>query len=352
VADVATTAELRPKALILVWGPPSRGPRSRVLARELDLDIHFINVTERRGLLVAPYKYAAQALATVRCLARERPRVVLVQSPPSFAVLLVYLWSLLAGGSYVVDAHSDAMDNPYWTRPRWLYRHLSRRAAATVVTNEHYADRIRASGGRALVIRDVPTTFEIGALWPTDGTFRVSVVNSFAPDEPLGEVLAAAADLPDVSFFVTGSTGRASTHLLDEAPPNVRFTGYLADDRYYALLASSDAVMCLTTRDHTMQRGACEALSLGRPIITSRWPLLQEYFHRGTVHVDSDAASIRAGVVEMRRDLPGYQVGIAELRADQIEEWQAGSAALRSLLSPENVPLTHRRRVTSSRSWR
>ena len=33
-----------------------------------------------------------------------------------------------------------------------------------------------------------------------------------------------------------------------------------------------DGILALTTHDHTMQRGACEAVSLGVPIITSDWP--------------------------------------------------------------------------------
>jgi glycosyltransferase involved in cell wall biosynthesis len=219
------------------------------------MDIRFIHVTDRRGRLLAPDKYVRQALATLRCLIRERPRTVLVQSPPSFAVLVVYLWSLVTGASFIIDAHSDVMDNPYWTRPQWLHHHLARRAAATVVTNQHFADRISSWGARALVIRDVPTTFEVGSAWPSDGRFQVALVNSFGPDEPLQDVLTAAASLPEVRFCVTGSLQRAPEGLLEDAPANVTFTDYPPDDRYYALLSSSDAVICLTTRDHTMQQG-------------------------------------------------------------------------------------------------
>jgi glycosyltransferase involved in cell wall biosynthesis len=346
VGDHATRAE-EPRstrepsgdALFLVWGPPSHGPRSRVLARELGLPIRFVHVTERRGLLVAPYKYLRQAIETVRCLSRERPRTVVVQSPPSLAVPLVALWCRLTGGTYVVDAHSDAMDSSYWARPRWLHRALARRAAATIVTNQHFADRLGGWGARAIVIRDVPTTFEVGVPWTRDGGFWVTVVNSFGPDEPLDEILAAAEALPDVRFHVTGALRRARAEVVDAAPRNVTFTDFLPDDRYYALLASSDAVMCLTTRDHTMQRGACEALSLGVPIITSRWPLLEEYFHAGTVHVSNDAAGIRAGIQRMRAHHDEHRRGIAELQRDQVAEWEVGSSKLHAALAGGGPPI-------------
>ena len=52
-------------------------------------------------------------------------------------------------------------------------------------------------------------------------------------------------------------------------PDNVRLTGFLPDSDYVGLILASDAVIALTTMDHTMQRGAYEAVYLGRPVITS-----------------------------------------------------------------------------------
>jgi glycosyltransferase involved in cell wall biosynthesis len=330
-ADEMRDAGAVPGALFLVWGPPSHGPRSRVLARELGIDISFVHATERRGLLIAPLKYGYQAPATLVLLLRRRPGVVFVQSPPSLAVLVVALYAAVTGTRFIVDAHSDAMLSPIWTRPRWLYRLLARRALATVVTNEHFAATIRSWDGRALVLRDIPTAFPTGGSAALDAGFHVLVVNTFADDEPLAEVLAAAATSDGVTFHVTGNTHRAPAKLLEAAPRNVRFTGFLPDVEYYALMRACDAVLCLTTRDHTMQRGACEALSVGRPIITSRWPLLRSYFRQGTVHVDNTAAGIHAGVEQMRVGHPRYEREIQGLQAQQREEW---TSALTALLAP------------------
>lgn len=331
--DVLPFADLRDQSLFLVWGPPSHGPRSRVFARELGIeDLHYVYSTKRRGLLVAPFKYTYQAIRTLILLFRRRPRVVFVQSPPSFAVFFVYLYSLLARSCFVVDAHSDAMLSPYWTRPRWLHRFLARQAVTTIVTNEHFQEMINSWGGHAFVLRDVPTTFETGGDSPLDGNFNIVVVNTFAQDEPLSEVLAAAAELEDVDFYVTGKKSRAGAALPANPPANVHFTDFLPDDGYYALLDRSEAVMCLTTRNHTMQRGACEALSMGKPIITSDWPLLKKYFHQGTVHVDNTSPGICQGVAEMRRHYDSYRAGIKELQRAQQQEWRAKIALLEELI--------------------
>ena len=117
-----------------------------------------------------------------------------------------------------------------------------------------------------------------------------------------------------------------------EVPANVRFTGFLPTDAYYALMASSHAVMCLTTRNHTMQRGACEALWMGRPIITSAWPVLQNYFSGGTVHVQNTADAIRHGVEEMVRSYPRHAAEIKALRTKHRLEWRTAVSSLVELL--------------------
>jgi len=307
------------------------------MADELGIDVHYISRTNRRGLMGAVLKYPVQAVDTVRLLLRNRPDVVIVQNPPSIAPLIVAAYAAIRRARFVVDAHSDAMMSPIWTRPQWLYRYLARRAQATIVTNEHFAGIIRGWGGRALVIQDIPAEFPEGS-FEVDGGFNVAVVNTFAADEPVEAVLAAARNLHDVTFLVTGDPTRAPQRVPATLPPNVRFTGFLPDASYYGLLRSSQAVMCLTTRDHTMQRGACEALSLGTPIITSDWPILSDYFSRGTVYVDNTASGIRDGVLEMRRGLHEYQREIVELHERQVKQWEGARAALLEVLvDPHNA---------------
>ncbi len=320
------------RALFLVWTTSSRGSRSRALAGQLGIEVRYVSMTARRGIVVAMLKYPVQALVTIALLLGKRPRVILVQSPPTIAPLLVAVYAAIAGARFVVDAHSDAMLSPVWTRPGWLYRWLARRAIATIVTNEHFADTIRALGGRALVLQDIPASFPNGS-FRVVGDFNLAVVNTFASDEPLAAVLEAADDLEGVTFYITGDTSQAPESVTSDLPRNVMFTGFLPEDRYYGLLRSSHAVMCLTTRDHTMQRGACEALSLGKPIITSDWPLLNDYFSLGTVHVDNTVEGIRSGILQMRRGLDSYQKAIVELQRCQQDEWERAEESLLQLIS-------------------
>lgn len=72
---------------------------------------------------------------------------------------------------------------------------------------------------------------------------------------------------------------------------------------------------------------------MGRPIITSNWPLLADYFHRGTVHVSSSAADIRAGVLRMRDDHSRLEQEIGLLQEEQQKMWEDARAHLARLLA-------------------
>lgn len=307
-------------AMCIVWAPPHRGTRSAWLSRELGIDdVRYFAPTIGRGLRAAPLKYPRQMIATLRALREARPRVVFVQSPPSFAAWAASLYAAATRSALVIDSHSDAFERAIWTRPNWLNRIVARRAATTLVTNDHWADLVTAWGAHATVVPTIPTSFQIGAPPPLAEGFNVAVVNTWAPDEPLAAVVAAAALVPEATFHVTGRDDLATT--LASIPTNVRFTGFLAEPAYHGLLASSQAVVCLTTRDHTMQNGACEALSHGTPVITSNWPNLRAYFSSGAVHVDPTPKAIAAGVRRVMADHDSYVAGIGSLRNLRRREW-------------------------------
>jgi hypothetical protein len=321
------------KALFLVWASPTHGSsRSRLLTQELGMDSpRYVYTNLRRGPLFAPLRYLIQAVRTMRLLFKERPRTVLIQSPPSFAVLCVALYAVLTGSQYIIDAHSGAFQRAIWNRPRWLYRRVARRAVATLVTDTYFQKMVEGWGAKALVMRDPVTQYPTGS-YPLNGHFNLTLVCTYAADEPLKEVLGAAAGLPDVHLYITGKVKPEFRPLVDQAPANVTFTGFLPDEQFYGLLKGSHAVMSLTTRNHTLQCGACEALSLQRPVITSNWPLLREYFSLGTVHVDNTAEGIRGGIEEMRRNHARFEGEIAQLREVRFAEWQKWTALLANLV--------------------
>lgn len=322
------------RGVFVIWGPPLKGRRSLVLGTALGLDeVAYLADDWTPGLLSDPIKYPRLALRTIRLLMSRRPRVVFVQTPPTLAVWLVAAYARAAGAAFIIDAHSDAFQRSRWTRPRWLNRLVARRALATLVTDPHWAARLESDGATAMVIPDVPQVADTATdRDPLGPGFHVLVINTWASDEPLAEVLAAARQLPEVTLHVTGRRD-ARFEALGSLPSNVRFTDFLSDDAYQRLMRSVDAVACLTTRDHTMQRGACESLSSGRPIVTSDWGLLRSYFSRGTVFVDNSRDGIRDGIRQLMAHYDEYAHAIETLRAQRLAEWAVRRTAIIELIA-------------------
>lgn len=325
------------RALFLVWSTPDWGSsRSREFSKELGIrELHFIyRDTSRKNIwktITAPYRYLYQGWKTLQILYKKRPGIVFVQSPPSFAALFVYLYCASTGSKYLIDAHSDALMRPVWNKPEWLVAYLGRHAVATIVTDEYFCSQIESRGGRVLVLKDPVTSYETKS-YPVNGSFNIAVVNKFAGDEPIETVIQAAAEIPEAKFYITGKKVKADPLLISGAPKNVIFTDFLPNREYYGLLENSHAVMCLTTRDHTLQCGACEALSLNTPVITSRWPILVDYFSSGTVHVDNTREGIIAGVQEMIANYNRFQGEIRELRTQKRRAWEQKIEELVSLI--------------------
>ena len=315
------------RTAFVVWSPRYKGTRSAWLAAELGLpEPTYFAPTPRRGMRAAPLKYPRQFMATLGALVRHRTRVVFVQSPPSFATWTAALYAVLARAALVIDAHSDAFERSFWTRPGWLNRIVLRRAAVTIVTAAHWAEKVTSIGGRAVVVPAVPTQLTVGDP-PPMAAFNVAVVTTWASDEPVEAVFDAARLCTDATFHVTGRAPNLEKYG-GQLPANVRLTGFLDEPTYNGLLAQADVVMCLTTRDHTMQNGAAEALYLGTPIITSDWAVLREYFSRGTIHVDNSSEAIAAAVRRMQVEGPSYRAEVRALRDETAERWRNDRALI------------------------
>jgi len=321
---------MKQRRLFLGWVPRSR--RSQVLAERLGAELHQLRRLKHRSPIHAPFRYSLLALDTWRLLSQSRPHVVFVQNPPPVLALVVWLFSLRHPLALVIDHHTAAFGRAWcWILP--AQRFLAREARLNIVTNEHWQALVEGWGGDTMILDDMPTQFPIGNPYPMEGRANVAVISTFAPDEPLEAVVTAAAELPEVHFYITGDSGRASRSLLAKTPENVTFTGFLPDDDYFGLLRGADAVVALTTRNYTNQRGACEAVWLGKALITSDWPVLRASFNLGTVHVSNTAEGIKAGVLKAVQESSMLSAEMVQLQETRREAWRTASRRLEDVLA-------------------
>jgi glycosyltransferase involved in cell wall biosynthesis len=300
-----------------------------MFARELNGTLHCIHHLRFQSPRHAPAKYVLQAARTLRVLFRDRPAAVHVQNPPFVCALVVQAYCRVSGARYAIEHHSAAFARVWdWARP--FQRFVVRGAATNIVTNDHWAAVIASWGGRALVMYDAFLELPPRAPFPVGPGPNVAFLGTFAPDEPIDAVLAAARLTPHVRFYVTGDRRKIPADVAASAPPNVTFTGFLdPDGEYVGLLRAVDVAMVLTTRDHTLQLAGCEAIAVGTPLITSDWAYLRTLFAGGTVFTGHSPDAIAKAVTEAVERRGQLAAEIPALRELRHREWQQQLRALR-----------------------
>jgi glycosyltransferase involved in cell wall biosynthesis len=233
---------------------------------------------------------------------RKRPNRVLWTNPPFVAGLPILAAARLTGASVWCDAHSGAFNDERWTRFARANRFVLHRCAGTVLASARLGRELESTDRlRTLIVASPP--LQLRARAPEPRPLIVATLG-WAWDEPVDELLAAAASVPDIEIVLTG---HAPAAVQRSAPANCVFSGWLPGDDYRALLARSTAVICLTTRDSTMQNGACEAAEHGIPMILSGTRTLREYFDTGGVvfvedHAPQTLAQAMRAIVEGRAE--------------------------------------------------
>jgi glycosyltransferase involved in cell wall biosynthesis len=81
-----------------------------------------------------------------------------------------------------------------------------------------------------------------------------------------------------------------------------------------------------------MQCGDYEAMELGRPIITSNWPVLREYFSKGTIHIDNTVNSLVNAITEIHNNHTYYSEQIKILREERQSTWEKQLSDLKEIL--------------------
>lgn len=319
------------RTLALTWMDQRR---TQELCAGLGLELVVLK-TPRRG----PMRYLLLGTRTVALLMRRRPRVLLVQNPSLVLATLGVVLRVLLGYRLIVDAHNEAVQ-PYINRQRLvrlLSRWVIRRADLTIVSNPQLAAQVARCGGRSFILPD-PIPRPPAAL-PTrilEGTFNVVLIATHARDEPVAQIFDAIRDT-DMRLYVTGDPRRMGPTIAASVPANVRFTGFLPDDDYWALLQAADAIIDLTLMADCLVSGAYEALAVGKPMLLSNNRASTELFGGAAVFTDNTTPDIRRGVERLRLGREDMKAAADRKRGELSERWSASARELVRMMNSEPV---------------
>jgi glycosyltransferase involved in cell wall biosynthesis len=328
------------QSLSVVWYTHSR--RAETLAAELGGHICFQYESALKKPWLLPLRYLVQGWKTWLLLEQERPEVVLVQSPPIFAPLVVAAWCSLRGRSghakrrvpYIIDCLTGTFHDRPWRWALPVLRFLSRYAALSLVTDEVAMHTLQEWNVRSLFMEDALPTLSppVGIIGKT-GEKRVAVISTFSEDEPLAEIFEAARFLSEVTFYVTGDPpGQIPASILEQKPENVILTGFLQGGDYTGLLKNVHGLVILTKKVHAVNCGAYEALALAKPAIVSDWPEMRRTFTQGFIYVTNTPEAIIMGVKKMLTEQGTLADELISMRAEQAARRQPSFEELTALL--------------------
>lgn len=315
----------------IAWTQSAR-PRELALATGASYSVVYVKLLGRVSL--APVRYLLSAIGTSWFLLRNRPSVVVATNPPVFPALIAHLLSPLTGSELILDSHPRGFGykgSAVGQLMAPVHRFLMRRARATLVASPELAQRVLESGGLPLILHEAPPEWELYAEASMGAVPNVLWVTIFASDEPLEAVLAAARELDDVHFMITGDRRRAPASLIEQAPANVEFTGFWVDEGYARLISEADVMLVLTTEPASVPRAAFEAVEGLRPLVLSETPDLRELFP-AAVFVDNTPNGIAAGIREAVSRHAELVAVASEARDAQRRRWRRQQRQLEALL--------------------
>jgi len=299
------------------------------MAPYLGFEPFFLPLERRAGKLRKLFIYLGHAWRTLEILISARPDVVWVQLPqvPLLWVALLYRRLVNCRSWVVADCHNK-MFRPPWSKFPFGIRLLPH-CNLVLVHNDDVFDVALSMGipRRCLeVVEDPPAVIGsvTGPLLLKDIPRPWFVFPaSFAEDEPLGELLAAAGAVPDVSFIVTGNVRDCrETGIVRSAPTNVHFAGFLSKDEFDGLISGCDAIVALTRFDGIQLSVCGEAVGAAKPMLISDTKTLRRLFPKGTVFVRSDdPAAIAAGVKQLLARLPELRETAQAQRQEISARW-------------------------------
>jgi hypothetical protein len=315
--------------LFITW---ERHRRTRELARTFNADL--LEVRAAGGRLA---RYARLLGRTTWALAARRPRVLFVQCPS----ILLGVWCALLKPVFrytlIADLHNEAVEPFIYSFG--LYRALlwfiRRRADVSLVTNEALEAIVNRSGGRGFVLPDkIPDLQAGGAAWHDGASAHVVFICTYAPDEPVREVIEAARLLgPAVAVHITGNPALLGGRL--DLPAHVSLTGFLDDEAYEALLRRADVLIDLTRMDNCLVCGGYEAVALHKPLVTSDTRALRRYFRKGTVYTRHDPQSLAEAIARAVAGRDRLAAEMKDLKRELRDYWMGRGEALGRLLQLE-----------------
>jgi len=304
------------KLVSITWWDYSS--RAESIANVLGAELIFIgNARKKKNMFVSFILYFSYTYQNIKALLKLRPDILIITNTTWVVALVNFFYAKITGIKLVLDSHSCAFDHVFIKYPLFVSKFFAKHSTLSFVTNKTHYNLISEKGGKALILSDIPFEDKFRKIEKIrlSNKFNICYICTFSYDEPYCELIEAAKQLDDIQIYITGNYVMANINPNDYK--HVIFTGYLENEKYRSLLKSVNAVITLTRNEDTMQRAGSEAVSAGKPLITSDTKMLKNYFKKGTVFVDNTANGIVDGIEKLKNDYDFFSMEILQFQEDR-----------------------------------
>jgi hypothetical protein len=297
--------------------------RSRSISKILNLKL--IELISNKNRFI---KYITLSYKTISALKQHSPKVLIIQNP---SIVLSYLTLVLKPFfkyKLIMDCHNAAIfpcEGKFYLL-NIIARFLISKADFVIVTNTELANIVKKLNGSPITLNDPIPVFQYEKKSkPTNHKFKITLICTWAADEPVAEFLKAACKIENAEFYVTG---KVKNQNFPQKYSHVNFPGFLSRDEYIKLIASSDLIVDLTTRENCLVCGGYEGVGVEVPLLLSKTESLQATFDYGVVFCENTESEITIGLQTAIESSEFYQEEIQKMKTIHMKRWEVASFEL------------------------
>jgi len=227
----------------------------------------------------------------------------------------------------ILDCHNAALF-PLEGKSKWLNNRahfLIKKADLSIVTNNELAEVVKSIGGVPIILNDPIPNFDYKK-HPSNNTPQVTLISTWADDEPVAEFISVASSFQYVNFVITG---KPRAELVKEAPKNIKLPGFVSRSDYINLIANSELIVDLTYRDNCLVCGAYEAIAVEVPLLLSNTNSLKTTFDHGAVFCVNTKEGIKQGLEEALSRLIILNDEIITMKTLHTKRWSEAAKNLK-----------------------
>jgi glycosyltransferase involved in cell wall biosynthesis len=259
-----------------------------------------------------------------------RPDIVVAVTPGPFGLLGRY-YAKRNGAAFLTAFHTDfeQLARLYW-RPltrsivngylRNINRFLCKSSAAVLVNNSNLCADVENLGAKKVEVMGTPLQnafLKTPQASPASQVKRICFAGRLAAEKNVDQIIATAADFPEIEFVIGGDgPERETLEAAAARSPNISFLGWQTRVQLIELLDSSSCLL-LPSKLETFGSAALEAMARGRPALVSAnagihdWKQLKE----GLIALDAENSLSQAIATCLKQPAEYWQATAQKARA-------------------------------------